>query len=179
MSEELNTNVESNTSESDGVNTDATAGNTGTDNSKTQDNQDTEKKLTQSEVNDIVKRAKADAERAAKTKFEKSLEGKHILTDEERDALIKDAVTSALKEESLKSVRAKLQTEFNLSDYQISKLEGDDEKSLREDAEKTYGKPKKEAPKLNPGTRQEEKDENQSLQERLKKDIKRKRDWLD
>lgn len=170
-----NTKVESDTSESDGKNTDATTG-AGTDNSK-QDNQ--EKTLTQSEVNDIVKRAKLDAERAAKTKFDKSLEGKHILTDEERDALIKDAVTAALKEESLKSVRVKIKEEFGLDDYKVGKLEGDDEKSLREDAEKTYGKPKKEPPRINPGTRQQEQDENESRVERMKKQIVRKRDWLD
>ncbi len=150
MSEELDTNVTDETDVSGNTNDKSeTAGNTSTDNGKT-DNQ--EKKLTQAEVNEVVKKAKRDAENAAKIKLDKSLEGKIVLTEKERDDLIKDAVTAALKEESLKSVRAKLQAEYGLSDYQISKLEGDDEKSLKDDAEKTYGKIKKEAPLLNSGS---------------------------
>lgn len=150
------TNDIQDTSEVEGKNTESSEGTLDTDTNNTDKHQE-EKTLKQSEVNDIVKRAKQDAERAAKTKFEKSLEGKHIFTEEEKDKLIKDAVTAALKEESLKSVRTKIQSEYGLNDYQVSKLEGDDEKSLKEDAEKTYGKPKKSAPVLNGGgdTREE------------------------
>lgn len=179
MSEELDTNTNDNTDVSGDTNDKSNVtGDTGTDNSKTDNNQE-EKKLTQSEVNEIVKRAKIDAERAAKTKFDKSLEGKHIFTEEELNARVKESVDAVLKEESLKSIRVKIQTEYGLNDHQISKLEGNDEKSLKEDAEKTYGKPKKEAPKLSPGSRQPEQEDNQSLHDRLKKGLTRKRDWLD
>lgn len=175
MSEELDTKVDA-TPDEQGKNDAETEGNTSTDNGKT-DNQ--EKKLTQAEVNEVVKKAKRDAENAAKLKLEKSLEGKIVLTEKERDDLIKEAVNAALKDESLKSVRAKIQSDYGLSDYQISKLEGDDEKSLKEDAEKTYGKVKKEAPNLSPGKTESDRDESDDYNDHLKKQIKRKRDWLD
>jgi hypothetical protein len=108
-----------------------------------------EKKYSDKDFDAFVKRKTPEIESRIKSKFDKSLEGKIVLTEKERDDLIKDAVTAALKEESLKSVRAKLQADYGLSEYQISKLEGEDEKSLKEDAEKTYGKIKKQAPVLN------------------------------
>jgi len=123
---------------------------TGSDN-----NQDTQKSdaktFTQADVNNIIKQKQAEWKTKYKAEFDKTLQGKHVLTEDELDARLKDAVTATLNEESLKSTRAQLQTEYGLSEYQISKLEGDDEKSLRADAEKTYGKPKKEAPVLNGG----------------------------
>lgn len=175
MSED-NTNVDAVLDEQ-GKNDAETEGQTSTDNGKTENQ--AEKKLTQAEVNEVVKKAKRDAENAAKLKLEKSLEGKIVLTEKERDDLIKEAVLAALKDESLKAVRSKIQAEYGLSEYQISKLEGDDEKSLKEDAEKTYGKPKKEAPNLSPGKTDNERDESDDFNDHLKKQIKRKRDWLD
>lgn len=152
---------------------------TGSGADTTQKDQVEMKKYSDKDFDAFVKRKTPEIESRIKSKFDKSLEGKIVLTEKERDDLIKEAVTAALKEESLKSVRAKLQAEYGLSEYQISKLEGDDEKSLKEDAEKTYGKPKKDAPNLSPGKTDNDRDESDDFNDHLKKQIKRKRDWLD
>lgn len=122
---------------------------TGSGADNTQNNQVIEKKYSDKDFDEFVKRKTPEIESRLKSKLEKQYEGKIILTEQERDNLIRGAVELALKEESLKSVRAKIQTEYGLDDYKVNKLEGSDEKSLREDAEKTYGKPKKDAPQLN------------------------------
>lgn len=145
----------------------------------TSNSQVDEKKYSDKDFNDFVRRKTPELESRIKTKLEKQYEGKIILTEQERDNLIKDAITAALNEESLKAVRAKLQTEYGLNDYQVSKLEGDNEKALTEDAEKTYGKPKKVAPAVNPGKKEDDRDERDDFNESLKKQIKRHRDWLD
>lgn len=175
MADEADTKVDT-APDGQGNNDVDTEGNTDTDSGKDTNNQ--EKKLTQSEVNEVVKRAKLDAERSAKTKFEKSLEGKHVLTEDELSAKVKESVDAALKEENLKAIRLKIKDEYGLDDYKISKLEGDDENSLREDADKTYGKPKKSAPVLNGGADNSENGEIQTTyaqrSQKQLQDIKKK-----
>lgn len=109
-----------------------------------------EKKLTQAQVNEVVKAAKADAKRAAKVEFDKSLTGKLVFTEEELSAKISEALEGYKKEQTLVSVREKIKTEYGLSDEQTARLSGEDEKSLKADADLLFGSfKKKDAPKLN------------------------------
>lgn len=136
---------------SEDTNDNAADAGSGADN--TQNNQVVaEKKYSDKDFDDFVKRKTPELESRIKSKLEKQYEGKIIYDSQEAvDKLIKEAVDAALKDEQLKAVRLKIQEEYGLDEYRVSKLEGDDEKSLREDADKTYGKPKKAAPVLNGG----------------------------
>lgn len=145
------TELNQDTSEGEGIKTDSKEGELDTDTSNQNKDQE-EKKLSQSEVNEVVKRAKQDAERAAKTKFDKTLEGKHVLTEDELSAKVQEAVKAALAEKEASITREKLQTEYNLTEKQIAVVASGDEKEMRKEIEELFGKPKKEAPVLNGGS---------------------------
>jgi hypothetical protein len=133
-----------------GENTDVTTGNgdTATPNTDKQ-----EKMLPQTEVNKLIAKARSEGRDSGRQALLKEYEGKHVFTDEERDAFVKAAIDTALKERDLVDVKRAIQTEYGLTDAQLAKLGGDDEKSLRADAETTFGVLKqKKAPIVNPGT---------------------------
>jgi len=136
------------TSEGEGKNTESNTGAENTDNSK-QNSQ--EKTLTQTEVNEIVKRAKADAERAAKSKFEKGLEGKSILTEEEKQKLITDIETEVRTKIAMENKRAEYKAK-GLSDVQLDAIQVDKPEDFDKRVSDLYGALlKKDAPVLNGG----------------------------
>lgn len=171
-----NTKVSDNTDVSGDTNdkTDTTGSDTNQNTQKTD-----AKTFTQDELNNIIKQKQAEWKSKYKTEFEKTLEGKLVLTEEDRDKLVKDAVTTALKERDLQHVKSTIKTEYKLSDEQLAVLDGSDEKELRKHAETLFGAmKKKEAPVLKTGGEQREVDENEDLNTRLRKGITRRKDLL-
>lgn len=138
-----------------------------------------EKMLSQSEVNKLVAKARQEGRDSGKLTALKDFEGKHVLTEDELDTRLKAAVDIALKERDLADVKRAIQSEYGLTDAQLSKLNGDDEKSLRSDAETTFGALKqKKAPDIKTGNVQSDKEEistpNKDLNDWLKAGIKTK-----
>lgn len=156
MSEEL-TNVDTDTSESDGKNT----GNTeGAENNQTATNTDDMNKET-NKGDDV--QAKIDAAIKARLAEEKARERKR--TDDaiskakeewekDKDKAIADAIEAYKAEAALVAVKESIKSEYGLTDEQVARLSGDDEKSLKDDASKIFGAfRKKDAPNLNPGNK--------------------------
>jgi hypothetical protein len=145
MSEEL-TDVET-TPDGQGNNDVSTEGD-GSTTSKT----GVEKKFSQQDIDAIIKRKQAEWRDKSKRDFEKSLEGKLVLTETELHEKVNAALDDYRKEQTLVAVRQTIKNDFGLTDDQIARLTGDTEKALREDAEKIFGVlKKKEAPKLRAG----------------------------
>ncbi len=158
------------TSEVEGKNTESTEGavdTAATETDKQENKEETkheesreDRRFNQADVDAIVKRAKADAKAAAKRDYDKSIEGKRIFSEDELathvQEAIQTAVESALKERELETVKAALKDEYSLSDLQVARLSGDDEKALRADADLLFGAMKtKKAPNLIPGGNEE------------------------
>lgn len=169
----------SNVTENETTNSDVTAkendkveltGGTETNSNETNGNKET-KTFIQEEVDRIVKSAKADAEKSARTKFDKSLEGKLVLTEDDIATIRKEAIEAALKEKELATVKETIKTERKLNDYQVSKLEGNSVEELLADAEKTYGPIKKLAPILNLGNSADEDSTNVSDDDASRKQL--------
>jgi sugar-specific transcriptional regulator TrmB len=111
-----------------------------------------EKKFTQADLDSVIKRKQAEWREKYKREFDKALEGKRVLTEDELTTAINAAVTARETELALQNVKAAIKAEYQLSDEQVERLAGDDEKALRADAEKIFGAfKKKDAPNLVPG----------------------------
>lgn len=135
-----------------------------TDNSK--DKSQEEKKLTQSEVNEIVKRAKADAERAAKSKFEKGLEGKSVLTEDDVNKLRKDIETEVRTKIAMENKRAEYKAK-GLSDVQLDTVQVEDIKDYDKRVNELFGVLlTKDAPVLNGGKNNDESNGSSSFLQR-------------
>lgn len=138
-----------------------------------------EKTIPESQANKIAGKARAEGREAGKQAALKELEGKLVLTEAEYEAKVNEAVANALKQQGLVEVKRSIQTEYGLTDAQLAKLAGDDEKSLRADAEATFGALKQKLPPVvNPGNPKTEVSENEDLNTYLRKGIKRRTDLI-
>lgn len=129
------------------------------------------KTLTQEEVNRLVAKAREEGRKSGKDAALKEYEGKQVLTEEDLDKIRKEAAEHALKERDLRDVKKAIQAEYGLNDAQIERISGDDEKSLREDADLLFGALKqKKAPVITPGGTEQVKETapNQELHDWLK-----------
>lgn len=140
----------SKTSVSDGINTDIL---TGGDESDTSNEKKSEKDENQIKIDRIVKEAKKSAEQATRIKLQKEMEGKVIFENEDAfNTKINELRQNWENETKLNSVRNAIKDEYNLTDKQLAVLDGDDEESLRTNANELFGAlKKKDAPKINPG----------------------------
>lgn len=141
-------------------------------------NKQEEKKFTQAELNEIVKRAKRDAENAAKTKWDKTLEGKHIFTEEDLTKLRGDWETDYKTQSAIAIKRAEFKGK-GLTDEQLDVIPGDSADDYAKNAERLFGSLlKKQAPVINSGSNQKhDVSENEDTDAWLKRNIKRRKNW--
>lgn len=136
-----------------------------------------EKKFNQSDVDAIIKRKQAEWRDKSKKEFEKSLEGKLVLTETDVQAKVNAAIEDYKKAAALESVKVSIKANYDLTEEQVARLVGDTAEELQADAEKIYGAlKKKDAPKLPTGNKPvngiETNDPIELLNERLRKRIK-------
>lgn len=169
------TNEIQDTSEVEGKNTELSTGASNLDTSK--DNKQ-EKTLTQSEVNEIVKRAKADAERAAKSKFEKGLEGKVVLTEDERNQLRSDVEKEVRTQIALETKRNEYKAK-GLTDAQLDVIKVEKAEDFDKAVTDLFGALlKKDAPLLSGGKKDStdsETDPNKALNDKLRSGLTRRK----
>lgn len=140
------------------------------------DNQTPKVDETQTKIDAAIKARLAEEKRryeSAKTKaIEEALAVAKTEWETERDTHVKTAVDLALKERDLRDVKRTIQAEYGLTDIQLERISGDDEKSLRTDAELLFGLLKqKKAPVISSGGSNENPKEtsvNQELNDWLK-----------
>jgi hypothetical protein len=161
------TNDSQDTSAGEGVNTENTTGTGNQTVAKTDD--------TQAKIDAAVKARLAEEKRrsdAARVKaIDEALNTAKTEWEKERDEHVKTAVELALKERDLRDVRKTIQTEYGLTDAQLERISGDDETSLRADAELLFASLKqKKAPIITPGGNEQQKDTspNQELNDWLR-----------
>lgn len=116
---------------------------------------------TQAKIDAAVKARLAEEKRRNATTTTKAIEDALATAktewEKERDEHVKSAVDLALKERDLRDVRKIIQAEYGLTDAQLERITGDDEQSLRDDAELLFASRKK-APVINPGGNEPQKD---------------------
>lgn len=118
---------------------------------------------TQAKIDAAVKARLAEEKRrntAATTKaIEDAVATAKSEWEKERDEHVKSAVELALRERDLRDVRKSIQAEYGLTDAQLERISGDDEQSLRDDADLLFASLKqKKAPVINPGGNEQQKD---------------------
>jgi hypothetical protein len=167
-----NTNEIQDTSEDEGKNTELSTGD-GTDTS----NKNQEKTLTQTEVNAILKRAKLDAEKSAKTKFEKNLEGKTVLSDDDLKTLKSEWEKEYSVKAQIQNKRAEYKTK-GLSDVQLDAISVEKPEDYDKRVSELYGALlKKDAPILTGGNSGKDTDSNDisRLNEKLRQGLTRRK----
>ncbi len=174
MAEQNSTDInQQNTSEVEGKNT---TGNTG-DGTDTSNQKSQEKTLTQTEVNAILKRAKLDAEKDAKVKFEKNLEGKTVLSDDDLKTLKSEWEKEYSVKAQIQSKRAEYKAK-GLTDIQLDAISVDKPDDYDKRVTDLYGALlKKDAPVLNGGNSNKDNssDANRTLNEKLKAGLTRRK----
>lgn len=118
---------------------------------------------TQSKIDAAVKARLAEEKRRNAATTTKAIEDAVATAksewEKERDEHVKGAVELALRERDLRDVRKSIQAEYGLTDAQLERISGDDEQSLRADAELVFASLKqKKAPVINPGGNEQQKD---------------------
>ena len=111
---------------------------------------------TQAKIDAAIKARLAEEKRRFETVKSKAIEEALAVAktewETERDNHVKTAVDLALKERDLRDVKRTIQAEYGLTDVQLARIAGDDEKSLRTDADALFGLIKqKKAPVINSG----------------------------
>lgn len=138
-----------------------------------------DKKFTQADVDNIIKRKQSEWKEKYRKEFDKTLEGKLVLTEEEITARVNTELEAYKTEQALVAVKNAIKAEYGLSDEQVSRLQGDTEKALKEDAEKLFGAfKKKDAPRLVAGgttTTPAETNVVSRLREKLQADLEKKK----
>ncbi len=171
---EPDTNVDVNTSESDGKNTDVAKGNE-------QDIKKPETKtFTQDEVNQFVKQRLAENTTKTKKDVEKLYEGKLVLTEDELTAKLNthaDTVIETYKREAAVATKRNEYKQRGLTDTQLDTITVDDIKDYDKRVNELFGALlKKEPPVLNGGSTSNndvQTSPNQSLNDWLRADLEK------
>ena len=102
-----------------------------------------EKTFTQKELDDIIKARLAEKERTLKSRFEKDLDTKIAAAREaaqaDLDKLVEERANARLIEKELKETRTALMAEYELTEDQAARLQGETSDDLKKDAEKIFG----------------------------------------
>lgn len=174
MAEENDTNVSDDTDVSG--NTNDKSDNTGSDTDNTQKNQ--EKTLTQTEVNSLLKHKQAEWRTKYLKEFEKTLEGKQVLSDDELKKLRTDIETNVKQSIALETKRAEYKAK-GLSDVQLDTVQVDKIEDYEKRVNELFGALlKKDAPVLNGGNSNKDSDSNdtnRALNEKLRNSLTRRK----
>lgn len=94
-------------------------------------------------VDRIVQTRLSEQDQRLKTKFAKDLEDKvaeaRLALQNDTDKLVNDRVQAELTKRAMDATRTALKSQYNLSDAQVARLQGDTVEALQADAEAIYG----------------------------------------
>lgn len=157
--------TENNTSELEGKvnNDDVETGKEENDTDNVNNQEPKEKLLSQSEVDKLVGKARTEGRQAGKQDALKTYEGKKVFdTEDALEEYVNQRINAYKEEQKLVNVKQSIKNEYGLTDVQLARLSGDDEESLRKDADELFGAlKKKDAPKFNTGTSNDESDDSE------------------
>lgn len=129
--------------------------------------------FTQEDMDRVIRQKQAEWKAKYQKEFEKTIEGKRVLTEDEIEKEFATRLESYKAEQALQTVKASIKTEYGLTEAQLERLAGANEKELRADAEKIYGVLKqKQAPKLTPGGTPQSTEANKELNDYLRSTLR-------
>lgn len=167
---EDNTNADT-TPDEQGNNDVSTAGSANTSGAEKND----DKRFTQEDINKIIKQKQAEWSTKYKKDFEKQLEGKHVLADDDLTKLRTDWETEYKAKAAIDIKKAEYKAK-GLTDEQLAVVPGDTADDFAKHVEKIFGTLlKKQAPQINPGNPKQDVTENEDTNTWLRQGLKRRK----